>query len=648
MGKQAVKNSRKRGSDGRFTARKAPPTNVLRNVLKPKMGVQDQISFFPQEVQDEIMQNQAYANGLEDVLGGDGDLNFMQQMSSGLGPTRQPLSAANTIFDNLRWYFVSNFRQMLSEAYVEISLIQTIVDVPVDDGLRGGIEIQTKQLSPKEVDELLSVMDREDDINTVAQACKWNRLFGGAGIILLTDQDPSTPLDVDALRRPDPFELRAVDMWELFWDKQNTEGYDPEVQSTRFDFYNYYAEKLHASRVMRLKGLTAPSFLRPRLRGWGFSIVETLIRSINQYLKANDLTFEVLDEFKLDIFKIKNLTNSLMSPAGEQQIRKRIGIANREKNYNNAITMDAEDDYVQKQLSFSGLGEVMAGLRMQIASDMRIPMTKLFGISAAGFNSGEDDIEVYNAMVESQVRSKVKWDLARIVELRCQWLFGHVPDDLKITFKPLRVLSAEQEENVKTQQHTRVITTFEKGLMSAKAAAEAINKGSLLPIQIDINEATLLVEAQQDLEAQAQADAIGDESDNEPGADKEDGQKAQQPKDKKTAPSGHPPSNRAPATGKANQPKPPRPASAQDRVANSAEFLSDYMSLPYEIGEWFELGPNGQKEYQQLFNEKCLSNPGKVDEAKWQKAKEASKHAFKEDRWPFITWWYQQHGGSFN
>ena len=639
----ATKKGPARAKNGQFASRKrSAPHNVLRNAVRPKMGIEDQLSFFPQAVQEEINQAIRYTNGLEDVLSGGDNLNFMSALSAGGNGFGTPLSSVNTIFKNLRWYFVSNFRQMLSEAYVEIALVQTIVDIPVDDGLRGGIEIQTKQLSPREIDELLAVMDREDDLQTVGQACKWNRLFGGAGILLMTDQDPKTPLDMEALIKPEPFELRAVDMWELFWDKQNTEGYDPEIQSERFDFYNYYATKLHASRVLRLKGLTAPSFLRPRLRGWGFSVIETLIRSINQFMKANDLTFEVLDEFKLDIFKIKNLTNSLLSPAGEQQIRKRVGIANREKNYNNAITMDSEDDYVQKQLSFSGLGEVMAGLRMQIASDMRIPMTKLFGISAAGFNSGEDDIEVYNSMVESQVRNKIKWDLMKIVELRCQWMFGHVPDDLKISFKPLRVLSAEQEETVKTQKHSRVMATFEKGLITAMTAAEAINKDNLLPIQISVTDASLLEEAaaQQQAEADANADGIGEDSDTEPGADKEDTQKSNLPKDKKTATAGKPGKSGAPTTGKANQPKAPKSAAA---LKNSAE----YMSLPYEIGEWYELGPDGHMEFESLFNAKMIANPGKVDEAKWDKAKAASEAAFKEDRWPFITWYYKKHGGTF-
>jgi len=377
-------------------------------------------------------------NGLADIV----NFNSTGFPANQGSPFTEQVSNVNTTFRNLRWYLVSNFRQFLSEAYVELGLVQTIVDVPVDDGLRGGIELKSKQLSEDQIAELLLSLDRDDDITTAAQAAKWNRLFGGAGILILTDQDPEIELDLDAIGPDTPLEFRAVDMWELFWDKQNTEGYDPAIQSEDFEFYNYYGEQVHKSRVMRLKGITAPSFIRPRLRGWGFSVVETIIRSINQYLKATDLAFEVLDEFKIDVFKIKNLVNTLLSPNGNQKIKERTQLANYQKNYQNALVMDSEDDWDHKQLSFAGLGDAMKEIRMQVASDMRMPLTKLFGISAAGFNSGEDDIEVYNAMVESQVRNKLKYDLLRMCEIKCQKLFGMVPEDLSISFKPLRVLSA--------------------------------------------------------------------------------------------------------------------------------------------------------------------------------------------------------------
>lgn len=460
-------------------------------------------------------------NGLADAVGF-GSAGFPQNQGS---PWSEQVSKPTTIFKNLRWYLVSNFRQMLSEAYVELGLVQTIVDVPVDDGLRGGVELKSKQLDETQIAELTTSLDRDDDINTAAQAGKWNRLFGGAGLLILTDQDPEEPLNLDLITADSPLEFRAVDMWELFWDKQNSEGYDPTVQSEDFDFYNYYGEQVHKSRVMRLKGLTAPSFIRPRLRGWGFSVVEVLVRSINQYLKATDLGFEVLDEFKLDVYKIKNLVNTLLSPNGQQKIQERVQLANWQKNYQNAVVMDSEDDFDHKQLSFAGLAEAMAGIRMQVASDMRMPLTKLFGISAAGFNSGEDDIEVYNAMVESQVRNKLKYVLLRMCEIKCQKLFGFIPGDLTLAFKPLRVLSAVDEETVKTQKFTRILQAKERGEITSEEFRDACNKGDLFDITLD----TVPLDAGGYLSDEASdegTDPYDDKDVDDPGANRVDTQKA--------------------------------------------------------------------------------------------------------------------------
>jgi len=433
----------------------------------------------------------------------------------------QMLSNVNTIFDNLRYYFISNFRQVLSEAYVELGLVSTIVDVPVDDAFRGGVEIKSKQLSPEQIEELQISVDRDDDLNTVAQTAKWNRLFGGAGTLILTDQDPRTPLDLEAITEDSPLEFRAVDLWELFWDRQNTEGYDPQLQSQDFSYYNYYGEIIHKSRVMRMKGNTAPSFVRPRLRGWGFSVVEQLVRSINQYLKSTDLAFELLDEYKIDVYKIKNLVNTLMSPQGANKVRQRIAVANQIKNYQNAIVMDQEDDYQQKTISWTGFSDIMKEIRMQIAADMRIPLTKLFGISAAGFNSGEDDIEVYNAMVESSVRNKVKYQVLRLLEIKCQKMFGMVPSDLSVTFKSLRMVSGVDEEGIKTSKFNRLLQAVQGGQITQDQFVDACNKGQLLDILLDKVD-MLNPDAYSTVKEDPDADPNDPKSESDPGANRQD------------------------------------------------------------------------------------------------------------------------------
>ncbi len=457
-------------------------------------------------------------------------------------PWTPTISTSQTIFRNLRWYLVSNFRQMLSEAFVELGLVQTIVKVPVEDALRGGIEISSMQLSPEEVEELQVSVDRDDDLGTMGEAGEWNRLFGGAGILILTDQDPMEPLDLDTIDADTPLEFRAADMWELTWDSQGADGWNPVSETEDAEYYSYYGERVHHSRVMKMVGIKAPSFIRPRLRGWGFSVVETLVRSINQYLKSNDLGFEVMDEFKVDVYKIKNLVNSLLSPQGKQKIQERIQLANWQKNYQNAIVMDSEDDWDHKQLSFAGLADAMKEIRMQVASDMRMPLTKLFGISATGFNSGQDDIEVYNSMVESSVRRPMKYHILRMLEIKCQKLFGFIPDDLKITFRPLRVLSSEQEENVKTLKFNRALQARQAGEITSQEFRDVVNKGELLEVKLvatpDLlkeetegedpeDEAGEGVDAEE--ESEDPADGMSDEADDdyiEPGADQEPSMKS--------------------------------------------------------------------------------------------------------------------------
>lgn len=570
-------------------------------------------------------------NGLAEAIGF--NTGFPQNQGS---PFTEQISNVTTAFINLRWYLVSNFRQFLSEAYVEIGLIQTIVDVPVEDALRGGIEIKSKQLAEDQIADLLVSLDRDDDINTCGQAAKWNRLFGGAGILILTDQDPEEPLNVDAITLDSDLEFRAVDMWELFWDKQNTEGYDPAIQSENFEYYNYYGEQVHKSRVMRLKGLTAPSFIRPRLRGWGFSVVEALIRSINQYLKANDLAFEVLDEFKVDVYKVKNLVNTLMSPQGDAQVKKRIAMANYSKNYQNAVVMDSEDDWDHKQLSFAGLGDAMKEIRMEVASAMRMPLTKLFGISAAGFNSGEDDIEVYNAMVESQVRNKLKYNLLRICEIKCQKLFGFIPDDLSLSFKPLRVLSAEQEENVKTQKFARLAQAKATGEITTQEFRDSCNKGNLFDITLDTNE-DMLAELGDGYMADDVGQGENDPKDSKdvdnPGADRLDTQKALGT-DKGGAPKS--PKPPAPKSKDAPEVKAKAPeVKDKSEVRNSAAF--DKASYEADGGDkWID-------SRRELFFDKDKAQ----DKGLWERASQISREAYGKIKWQFVVWLYQKRGGAF-
>jgi len=398
------------------------------------------------------------------------------------------LSQADTMWINNRWYLISNMRQMISEMYVEHGIVQTLVDQPVDDAFRSGVVLKSGQLDPEDLEKLMDFCERRGVFRSIIQAAKWARLYGGGAILIITDQDPRTPLNLKAINEKTPIEFRPVDMWELYHNRLNREG-DIDPQDEEFldsdQPFDYYGHKIHPSRVYRFFGKEPPSFIRPRLRGWGMSVLEKVVRTFNQYLKNQNVIFELMDEAKIDVYRMKGFNEALLTAGGTQRVSNRIQHANMIKNYNSALTMDINDEYEQKEMTFTGLAEMLVQIRQGLAADLKMPITKLFGISAAGFNAGEDDIENYNAMIEGEIRGPIKYQVIDIVTIACQKVFGFMPDDLKLEWPSLRILPADQEEVVKNHEFNRIMASYNSGLAEGKEAKQAINLGGLLPIELD-------------------------------------------------------------------------------------------------------------------------------------------------------------------
>ena len=463
---------------------------------KKTLSNEEKILSNEEKIKDEKIKNQEMLDEGENMIA-----NGLSSAFLGFDPTRSynqsqsQTSSLNTLFKVNRWYLISNLQHLLSQVYVEHGIIQTIIDVPVNDALSKGVTIKSGSLNQEDIDELQILMEEQKDLEVLGEALKWTRLFGGGAVIINVAQPFDQPFSINSIKKGDEnIKFISADLWELNHDLHGIEDTEAESLNRKLSdkslSYNYYGRKIHESRVLRIKGKKAPSLVRKRLRGWGFSVLEGMVRSVNQYLKSTDLAFEALDEFKIDVYKFANLRNAMATDQGETKVRQRTQLSNEIKNFLNAIILDSEDDYLQKQLSFTGIAEVMDGIRMQIASDLRMPLTKIFGMSSSGFNSGEDDIENYNSMVESEVRSKCKSELKKIIKIRCQQLFGFVPDDLTITFESLRMLKSTEEEQVKDSKFSRTLQSRQAGEISPKDFKESVNADDLLPKKIDINDET--------------------------------------------------------------------------------------------------------------------------------------------------------------
>lgn len=423
------------------------------------------------------------------------------------GPV-QTVSSMAPLGYALNYTPVSLNRILLSYAFMSLGLVQTVIKQPVEDAFRGGFMIQCDEIGEDELKSLMISLKRSrkrtkfrrevapqsgvargnSDIDTIKAVLDWSRLYGGAGLIVNTDQDFRTELDIDAIGEKTPLEFIAADRWELILSQTNI--YDTRNPTP----FNYYGLPLHHSRVVKVLGVEAPSYIRLRLQGWGMSEMERCLRAINSFVKFESLIFELIDEAKIDVFKAQGFNDSLLSDEGTANVQKRVQLATRMKNFQNALLMDSEDDFAQKQITWSGLAELWEQLRLNLSSSLKIPMNKLFGQSATGFGGGEDSIENYNSIVE-QTRVDAEPLITEVVDLRMQQQFGFIPD-YELVWPTLRILDGVQEEQVNTSKQNRALALFQARLTTGIETSKILKRDGLLTMETEVSKGLRDVEPQ--------------------------------------------------------------------------------------------------------------------------------------------------------
>ena len=384
---------------------------------------------------------------------------------------------ASSFYSNITQVLLTLQPWVLSYAYKTYGIIQTVIDQPIDDAFRGGVELESKILNESDLEKLKQVMEDNDDWEEIKYTLKWARLFGGGILIANTNQLPNKPMN-EKLLKDKPLEFLSSDRWQCIATNP-----DAGAKDTNFLLDGVNLDK---TRCFVVTGKRAPYYIQLRLQGWSLSILEQLLPPLVQFFKAQGVMLELLDEKKIDVLKIFDLANTLASANGTQIIKKRVDTAAANKNYRSMLTMDSKDDYQQKELTMSGMAEMSKEVRIMMASAVKFPVSKIWGTGSSGFSSGEDDLENYNSVVEGEIReSEAKKLIKWVVDMRCLQLFGFTIPDLTLRWKPLRILSAEQEQLIENQVIDNSIKLLNNNLFTHQEAMEYLNKKDIINIQTE-------------------------------------------------------------------------------------------------------------------------------------------------------------------
>ena len=388
----------------------------------------------------------------------------------------QPSLSTMQAYTNIKFDLLTLQYQLVTFLYKTYGILAKVVDVPVDDAYRyGGFEIQAETIDDDEIKKLDNALKLNGDITQLKQARKWARLYGGGALIALDGNDISEELNVKGLKDK-PLEFISVDRWQLTYDKGNINTPNGKWYLTtsygQLDDYN--GQEIHPSRIKLLKGKQAPFMIAQMVSFWGISVYEQIFQDMNQLFKSRDVLFELLDEAKTDILKLKSLQTALSSSKAMGALKRMVDFIARNKNYKSQITLSTEDDYDQKTMSFSGIEGILREIRIMMAGSANMPVNKLWGEGVTGFGSGEDSLENYNALIESEVRGADLDTILWVLKLRCYQLFGREVEDIFIDWKELRVLSSIDEQNINDHKFANLLQLFDRQLLTPQELMEAL------------------------------------------------------------------------------------------------------------------------------------------------------------------------------
>ena len=356
--------------------------------------------------------------------------------------------------------------------YEENGLFSKIIDIPAEDAVSGGFSYGINDIEIENfINNSLDELDLEEKIAT---AIKWARLYGGSLVVMMVDdgKELEEPIDWDTIRGLEEllvFErpLITPDYTSIYQYKPNTK------QSSKFGMPEFYeispmygrTFRVHESRCLLFKNGILPSVsVRTEYRFFGIPEYVRIHKNLQETVTSHGNGVKLLDRAIQAIYKMKHLAELLATEDGEDKVLARLRIIDMAKGILNSIAIDAEgEDYEYKNITFSGIKDILDSTCNMLSAVTNIPQTKLFGRSPAGENStGEGDMENYYKFVEKIQKLNLKNNIRTLLDIilivgKVKGKYQEIPR-YQLKFNPLWSLSeAEQAAVDRTKAETEHI-----------------------------------------------------------------------------------------------------------------------------------------------------------------------------------------------
>lgn len=401
---------------------------------------------------------------------------------------------------------ITSDTQQLEALWAENWIIRKICSKKSQDMTRKWREITSNDLTAEQLEQVDKVERQLKLQETLKQASIWASLYGGVGILILTDKDSAAPLDERQTIR------KLVILRKEMISGQGQLNQDIESDNYgRYETYQINTKLIvHHSRLIiyNASSRNLPSFDSGEI--WGLSDVEDVYATLKRYDTLSVNIGDLVTESKTDVLKIDGLSSKIAA-GFENEIAKSIAAVQAIKSSTNTLLIDKDNEYEQKELTFAGLKDLLVEFRNAVAGAADMPVTILFGQSVSGLASGDEDIQNYHESIHALQESRLRPIFDKLDPFIATMAVGFVPKDWWFEFVSLKEMTTEQKVNALNAFATATNTLIQNGVVTELQVANELKESELFA-NISSEDLEMI---KNDIESAGGVEATGEQTQNQ-------------------------------------------------------------------------------------------------------------------------------------
>lgn len=365
----------------------------------------------------------------------------------------------------------------LTAMYRVSGIARKIVDVPALDAFRNWRDWQAK---PEQIEKIEAEEKRLNLKAILIEARKKARLFGESYVYFDLGDDPSTPINIAAVKQRGIRFLNVLDPAQIVCGEIELDPMSP-----LFGWPQKYtvmtgskSADIHPSRLIIFVGALVMGQTGVMERK-GESVLVSMMSTIKQSDTAAANVSSLIYEANIDVITMEGLMAYVGTVDGERRIHDRYRIAAQGKGNNGMLILDGKEKYERKSASFASLPDLIDRFDQRASAVADIPMTRLFGRSPGGMNStGDSDAANYFDRIKAEQEVEIGPAMATFDSCLINSALGAPDTSVHYFWAPLKQMSEKEKADIfKTKSdaaRTLAGTTTGTELIPINALSDAL------------------------------------------------------------------------------------------------------------------------------------------------------------------------------